>query len=88
MEANALGNLGKAFATLGRSGEAITCYEKDLVITQAIGDRRGEGLVRGNLGLEYAEIGKFDLAKAFCEQSLTIAYDLLDATVRPVFSLI
>jgi tetratricopeptide (TPR) repeat protein len=77
-EGCALGNLGLAYAALGRVDEAIGCYEKHLAIARKIGDRRGEGNALGNLGPAYADLGQVDKAVGFYEQALVIDREIGD----------
>ena len=49
-----------------------------LTIDREIGDRRGEGSVLGNLGVEYAELGETRRAIQFYEQQLAIAREIGD----------
>ena len=55
--AEALSNLGNAYAALGDTRKAIELYEQRLVIAREIGDRRGEGNSLGNLGSAYNALG-------------------------------
>ena len=49
---------GLAYADLGEPRKAIEYYEQALAIAREIGDRRGEGLALGNLGLAYCRLGE------------------------------
>ena len=77
-EANALGNLGNAYADLGETRNAIEFYEKALAIDREIGDRRGEGNDLGNLGIAYADLGETRKAIEFYEQALAIELEIGD----------
>ena len=77
-EANALGNLGIAYADLGETRRGIQFYEQQLAIVREIGDRRGEGNALGNLGRAYVDLGEIERAVLFYEQRLTIARELGD----------
>jgi tetratricopeptide (TPR) repeat protein len=67
-----LGNLGNAYAALGRVEEAIGYYEQALAISQEIGDRRGEGNRLGNLGEAHRKLDELDRAEALTQQALAI----------------
>ncbi len=73
-----LGNLGLAYAHLGRVEEAIGYYERALDIAREIGDRRGEGNHLGNLGLAYADLGRVEEAIGYYQQALDIAREIGD----------
>ncbi|OWK45070.1 High-affnity carbon uptake protein Hat/HatR [Fimbriiglobus ruber] len=77
-EGNALGNLGNAYAALGRVDDAIEHYRQNLAIAREIGDRRGEGNALGNLGLAYAALGRVDDAIEHYRQQLVIAREIGD----------
>ena len=53
-------------------------YEQALAIAREIGDRRGEEVNLGNLGLAYAALGETRRAIAFYEQALAIAREIGD----------
>jgi tetratricopeptide (TPR) repeat protein len=72
-EGYALGNLGNAYADLGKARRAIEYHEQQLIIVRAIGDRRGEGNALGNLGNAYADLGEARRAIEYHEQQLVIA---------------
>jgi tetratricopeptide (TPR) repeat protein len=50
-----------------------TYYEQDLAICREIGDRRGEGMAAGNLGLALYRLGEYEPALVYLEQDLAIA---------------
>jgi tetratricopeptide (TPR) repeat protein len=77
-EGNHLGNLGLAYAALGKVREAIGYYEQALEISQEIGDRRGEGSDLGNLGLAYAALGEVRKAIGYYKQCLVIHREIGD----------
>jgi tetratricopeptide (TPR) repeat protein len=68
-----VGNLGQAYAAMGRVREAITCYEAALASAREIGDRRGEGAWLGSLGNAYRALGEVRRAIEYHEQALAIA---------------
>jgi tetratricopeptide (TPR) repeat protein len=72
-EANALGNLGNAWYSLGEPRRAIEFHEQVLAIAREMGDRRSEGSALGNLGVAWAALGEPQRAIEFYEQVLTIA---------------
>jgi tetratricopeptide (TPR) repeat protein len=43
----------QTYVDLGDARKAIEFFEQDLVIAREIGDRSGEGIVFGNLGIAY-----------------------------------
>jgi len=77
-EANALGNLGNAYADLGETRNAIEFYEKALAIDREIGDRRGEGNALRNLGNAYYQLGETRKAIEFYEKALAIDREIGD----------
>lgn len=77
-ESNALGNLGNAYDSLGKTRHAIQFFEQALLIHREIGDRRGEGNDLGNLGRAYAALGETRRAIKFYEQRLPIAREIGD----------
>jgi tetratricopeptide (TPR) repeat protein len=73
-----LGNLGLAYAHLGKARRAIEYYEQALAIHREIRDRRGEGQDLGNLGLAYADLGEPRRAIEYYERRLAIAREIGD----------
>jgi tetratricopeptide (TPR) repeat protein len=71
-EGYALGNLGIAYAALGKYRRAIKLHEQALHICREIGNRRGEGTSLGNLGNVYAAMGEPQRAIEFHKQALHI----------------
>lgn len=57
-QANALGNLGNAYYSLGQYTTAIEFYQQALPMFRALNDRKGETLVLTNLGYAHAELEK------------------------------
>jgi len=55
-----------------RFDEAITAYEEDLAICRETGDRHGEGMTLGNLGLALQEVRRFDEAITAYQEALVI----------------
>ncbi|NEQ29857.1 MAG: CHAT domain-containing protein, partial [Leptolyngbya sp. SIO4C5] len=77
-EANALGNLGIAYDSLGDYRQAIDFLQQTLEIKRQIGDRRGEANALGNLGNAYHALGDYLQAIDFHQQSLEIAQQIGD----------
>ena len=73
-----LGNLGLAYAALGRVEEAIQHYQQALAISREIGDRRGEGNHLGNLGNAYRDLGRVEEAIQHYQQALAISREIGD----------
>ncbi len=73
-----LGNLGNAYAALGRVEEAIGYYQQALAIAREIGDRRAEGADLGNLGAAYYRLGRVEEAIGYYQQALAIAREIGD----------
>ncbi len=53
-------------------------YEKALAIAQEIGDRRGEGIWLGSLGLAHNNLGEVEKAIDYYEKALAIAQEIGD----------
>ena len=51
-----LSNLGSAYTALGEARRALTYHEQHLAVARALGDRHGEGVALGDLGLAYAAL--------------------------------
>jgi tetratricopeptide (TPR) repeat protein len=77
-EANALGNLGNAYAKLGDVRKAIEFYQRARIITREIGDRQAEGNILGCLGIAYTKLDEGLNAIEFFEQQLLITYEIGD----------
>jgi hypothetical protein len=87
-----LGGLGKStlafrcLPMLARGNPALTvwCHEIEdaddqaLEIARDIGDRRNEGIVLGNLGLAYADLGQVEKAREYLQAALAIARENLE----------
>ena len=67
-EADALGNLGNAYADLGNVRKAIEFYEQVLIIDRENGNRQGEAADLGNLGRAYRVLGLVRQAIEFFEE--------------------
>ena len=64
--------LGLLYFSLGNYEKALTCYQKSLVIQQAIGDKEGEGTTLNNLSQIYQDQGDYDNALRYLNQALAI----------------
>ncbi|WP_225886713.1 CHAT domain-containing protein [Leptolyngbya sp. PCC 6406] len=63
---------------MGQYNRAIDLYEQDLAIAREIGDRAGEGITLGNLGVVYRNLGQYNRAIDLYEQHLAIAREIGD----------
>jgi tetratricopeptide (TPR) repeat protein len=57
---------------LGEYQRAIEFHQQSLAIDREIGDRHGEAVSLGNLGIVYESLGKYQRAREFHQQSLAI----------------
>jgi tetratricopeptide (TPR) repeat protein len=73
-----LGSLGILYNQIGSYKKSVEYFEKALDITQAIGDRRGEGTALGNLGIAYYALGQVERAIEYYEQALAISKEIGD----------
>ena len=74
-----LGNLGGAYAKLGRSHEALTCHELALLIACEVGDVERQAVELGNLGYTYAEtLGRSNVGIYYFEQALGLFHSYND----------
>ncbi len=64
--------MGNTYLLLGDPRKAIEYYEKALVISREIGNRRGEGADLGNLWLAFSELGEMGKAIECYDQALEI----------------
>lgn len=67
-----LGNLGNAYADLGRAVRARECYTRALAVVRQHGDRLSEGRLLGNLGNTWLATGDLEGALRDYEQALTV----------------
>jgi len=77
-EGAGLGNLGMAYANLGRVWRAIGYHEAALDIAREVGDRFGEGNHLGNLGSAYIDLGEVRRAIECCDAALKVAREIGD----------
>ncbi len=75
-QANALGNLGNVYQSLGQYQKAIDDHQKSLEIAEKIGDRGSKARSLGNLGLAYQSLGQYQKAIDLYEKSLVITRDI------------
>ena len=69
---------GQAYLDLGQANRAISCHEQALDIDREVGDRRGEGIDLGNLGLAHAALGRAEQSIDYHEQALDIDREVGD----------
>ena len=67
-----MGSLGDAYRVLGEPQRAIEFFEQALPIMREIGDRSGEGIALGNLGLAYANLEDDVRARSRMQEALVI----------------
>jgi tetratricopeptide (TPR) repeat protein len=77
-EANAFGNLGHAYNSLGEAHKAIEHYEQALFIHRELNDLRKEAIGLNSLGWAYRNLGNTFKAIELCEQALAIFRKLGD----------
>ena len=73
-----LGSLGNAYRILGQAEQAVTFYEKALVVAHKTGERRYEGVWLGFLSRAYRSLGQFERSAEACRKALAIARDIGD----------
>jgi len=73
IEAN---RLGQQADEQGRYDEALSHYEKALMIVHILNMRDGEGIILNNIGMVYVHLGQFEQALNFYQQSVTIAREI------------
>ena len=56
--------------------QAKNLFEKALLISKEIGDRRGEATSYGNLGVVYLSIGEYEKAREYLEKSIAILVEI------------
>ena len=72
LHGGSLGNLGTAYAQIGRIRDAIECGEQALAIARETGNRNNEGAWLGNLGAATPILGRPSRLLPY-EQALAIA---------------
>lgn len=73
-----LGNLGIAYANMGRAEDAIDYFQQALAIAIEIGDRKGQGQRLGNLGVTYKNLGRMEEAIDYLQQALALTIEIGD----------
>jgi tetratricopeptide (TPR) repeat protein len=73
-----LGNLGQAYLNLGQYSKAIEFLQQSLMISQEIGDRKGEANSLVNLGNAYGNLMQDSKASEFYQQALIINKEIGD----------
>jgi CHAT domain-containing protein/Tfp pilus assembly protein PilF len=77
-EGTCLGNLGKAYCSLGKYHEAIDCQNKSLEIAQEFENHHAEATALGNLGTTFSSQGQYKKAIDYYERQLTLARKIGD----------
>ncbi|MFZ2967602.1 MAG: tetratricopeptide repeat protein [Sulfuricurvum sp.] len=67
-----LGQLGLLYDSIGAYSHALEYHERSLAISQAIGDKSGEGTTLNNIGQIYKARGDYTTALTYLQQSLAI----------------
>ena len=75
---NSVGNLGTAYARMGRVQEAIRLHEQALRLAREGNDRQGEGVWLGNLADSSPILGQSARAIEYAEQALAIRREVGD----------
>jgi tetratricopeptide (TPR) repeat protein len=70
--------LGEVLQLIGNLDEALSYFQNNLVISQQISDRKGEGMTLNNISQIYAAKGDYDTALPYLEQSLAIQQQIGD----------
>ena len=76
--AQTFNNLGLVYKSKGEWERAIEFYQKDLEISEKLGDRHGMAQTFNNLGLVYQSKGEWDRAIEFYQKSLELKEKLGD----------
>jgi tetratricopeptide (TPR) repeat protein len=71
-------HLGNFSISQSRYTEAIEFYQQSLNIAHEMGDRGGEAILLGNLGIAYQSLGQYPRAIEFHQQSLDIEREIGD----------
>ncbi len=67
-----LGDLGYAQTILGNLDKARDCFERSLMVSEAMGDPGGEATALNNIGAVFERKGEYANAQEFYERSLAI----------------
>ena len=76
LQARLLTQTGTFLRRVGQVPAAGTRYERALAIHREVGDRRGEGMVLGSLGLLHMSQGRMTEALTHCEEALAICREV------------
>ena len=68
--------MGDAYLSLGEYERAIDFHQRSLAIAREIGDRQGEGVSLGSLGIAYFSLSEYERAIDFLQQGLTLAQSI------------
>jgi len=71
-----LGDLGYAHTVLGSLEKAKDCFERSLMVSEALGDPGGEATALNNIGAIFERKGEFANAQEFYERSLGIRQEM------------
>ncbi len=75
-EATVLNSMGLTCDCLGEYNRALDCYQKVLIISQAVRDRNTEARSLNNMGLDYQNLGDFQKALQYCQKALGITREI------------
>lgn len=78
LKVQCLQNLAEAYDYLAQAQRSLYYYEEALALARAIGARKNEGAILGQMGNAFADLGELDKAGAHYEQALAIARDIGD----------
>jgi tetratricopeptide (TPR) repeat protein len=77
-EMTLINGLGNLYNSLSDYKTAIDYQQQHLAIARTVGDRQGEGLALGNLGLNFYFQGDYQQSISYSEQSLLIVREMKD----------
>ena len=69
-------NLGNACSYLDQTEDALTYFQKSLVVTREVGDRSIEVTALHNFAEFYYQLGDSELALQYCKEAETLASSL------------
>jgi len=73
---NVLGKLGEVYYLQGQGEKSLEYHEKALKISREIGDKRREGIWRGNIGKTYNDLGQIEKAIYYFEKAIEISKEI------------
>jgi CHAT domain-containing protein/Tfp pilus assembly protein PilF len=73
-----LENIGNLYRNLGQNQKALSYFGKALPISQALGDRHGEGIILHRIGKVYSSLGQNQKALEYYEKALPIMQEVKD----------